>query len=70
MQDVSQGAGLSQGIVNFHLKVKNFYFIETLKFISIEYLHSFQRSIFLKAGNDPRKKIIGIIENDFSKKNL
>ena len=67
MQDVSQGAGLSQGIVNFHFKSKELLLIETLRFISNEYLLSFQKSI-AKKGNDPRKKIIGIIENDFSKK--
>ena len=67
MQDVSQGAGLSQGIVNFHFKSKELLLIETLKFISNEYLLSFQKSIS-KAGSDPRKKIIGIIKNDFSKK--
>ena len=67
MQDVSQGAGLSQGIVNFHFKSKELLLIETLKYISNEYLDSFQRSI-AKKGNDPRKKIIGIVENDFSKK--
>ena len=67
MQDVSKGAGLSQGIVNFHFKSKELLLIETLRFISNEYLHSFQKSI-AKAGNDPRKKIVGIIENDFSKK--
>ena len=67
MKDVSKGAGLSQGIVNFHFKSKELLLIETLRFISNEYLHSFQKSI-AKAGNDPRKKIVGIIENDFSKK--
>ena len=67
MQDVSQGAGLSQGIVNFHFKSKELLLIETLRFISNEYLHSFQKSI-AKTGNDPRKKLIAIIENDFSKK--
>ena len=67
MQDISQGAGLSQGIVNFHFKSKELLLIETLKFISNEYLHAFQRNIS-KVGNDPRIKIIGIIENDFSKK--
>ena len=67
MHDVSHGAGLSQGIVNFHFKSKEILLIETLKFISNEYLLSFQKSIS-KAGNDPRKKIIGIIKNDFSKK--
>ena len=55
MQDVSEGAGLSQGIVNFHFKSKEILLIETLKYISNEYLHSFQKSI-LKKGNDPRKK--------------
>ena len=38
MNDVSQGAGLSQGIVNFHFKSKELLLIETLKFISNEYL--------------------------------
>ena len=36
MNDVSQGAGLSQGIVNFHFKSKELLLIETLKFISNE----------------------------------
>ena len=67
MQDVSQGAGLSQGIVNFHFKSKELLLIETLRYISNEYLHSFQKSI-AKTENDPRRKLIGIIENDFSKK--
>ena len=67
MHDVSQGAGLSQGIVNFHFKSKELLLIETLRFISNEYLHSFQKSI-AKTKNDPRRKLIGIIENDFSKK--
>ena len=67
MHDVSQGAGLSQGIVNFHFKNKELLLIETLRFISNEYLHSFQKSIS-KTENDPRIKLIGIIENDFSKK--
>ena len=38
MYDVSHGAGLSQGIVNFHFKSKELLLIETLKFISNEYL--------------------------------
>jgi len=65
--DVSQGAGLSQGIVNFHFKSKELLLIETLKFISNEYLESFQKCLN-KSGDDPKKKIISIIENDFSKK--
>ena len=40
MHDVSSGAGLSQGIVNFHFKSKEILLIETLKFISNEYLKS------------------------------
>ena len=67
MYDVSHGAGLSQGIVNFHFKSKELLLIETLKFISNEYLESFQKCL-TKSGNDPRKKIISIINNDFSSK--
>lgn len=67
MYDVSQGAGLSQGIVNFHFKSKELLLIETLKFISNEYLASFEKYIS-KAGDDPKKKIINMIENDFSPK--
>ena len=49
MNDVSQGAGLSQGIVNFHFKSKELLLIETLKFISNEYLTSFDKYL-KKAG--------------------
>ena len=65
MNDVSQGAGLSQGIVNFHFKSKELLLIETLKFISNEYLTSFDKYL-KKAGDDPKLKIINMIENDFS----
>ena len=67
MLDVSQGAGLSQGIVNFHFKSKELLLIETLKFVSNEYLESFQKCL-VKSGSDPKKNIIAIIDNDFSKK--
>jgi len=67
MLDVSQGAGLSHGIVNFHFKSKELLLIETLKFVSNEYLESFQKCL-VKSGTDPKKKIIAIIDNDFSKK--
>ncbi|PPR50094.1 MAG: HTH-type transcriptional regulator BetI [Alphaproteobacteria bacterium MarineAlpha5_Bin10] len=67
MSNVSQGAGLSQGIVNFHFKTKELLLIETLKFISNEYLASFQKRL-QKAGDDPQKQIISIIDHDFDKK--
>ena len=67
MSDVSQGAGLSQGIVNFHFKSKELLLIETLRFISNEYLQSFQNCL-KKSGSDPCKQIIAIINNDFSNK--
>ena len=67
MSDVSQGAGFSQGIVNFHFKSKELLLIETLKFISNEYLQSFQNCL-KKSGSNPCKRIIAIVNNDFSKK--
>ena len=63
MSDVSQGAGLSQGIVNFHFKSKELLLIETLKYISNEYLQSFQNCLE-KSGSNPCKQIIAIINND------
>jgi len=66
MSNVSQGAGLSQGLINFHFKSKESLLIETLKFISNEYLESFQKSL-KKAGSDPRKRIMSIIDNDFKR---
>ena len=65
MSDVSQGAGLSQGIVNFHFKSKELLLLETLKFISNEYLQSFQNCL-KKSGTNPCKRIIAIVNNDFS----
>ena len=67
MHNVSKGAGLSQGIVNFHFKSKELLLIETLKFISNEYLEEFQKKL-TNAGKDPVNKIIAIINNDFDKK--
>ena len=67
MHDVSSGAGLSQGIVNFHFKSKEILLIETLKFISNEYLKSFDKYI-KKSGNDPIMKLVNMINNDFSSK--
>ena len=66
MFNVSKGAGLSQGIVNFHFKSKELLLIETLKYISNEYLEAFERKL-KRAGNNPLKKIIAIIDNDFDK---
>ena len=59
MFNVSKGAGLSQGIVNFHFKSKELLLIETLKYISNEYLEAFERKL-KRAGNNPLKKIIAI----------
>ena len=60
MSSVSQGAVLSQGIVNFHFKSKELLLIETLKYISNEYLEAFEKRL-KKAGSDPQKKILAII---------
>ena len=61
MQDVSQGAGLSQGIVNFHFKSKEILLIETLRFISNEYLHSFQK-VLLKQVMIQEKKLLELLK--------
>jgi TetR/AcrR family transcriptional repressor of bet genes len=67
MLDVSQGAGLSQGIVNFHFKSKELLLIETLKFVSNEYLESFQKCL-VKSGSDPKKILLQLLTMISAKK--
>jgi AcrR family transcriptional regulator len=67
MADVAEGAGLSQGIVNFHFKSKDALFEETLRFLAEEYRDSW-RAALAKAGEDPAAKLAAMIRNDFDAK--
>jgi TetR/AcrR family transcriptional repressor of bet genes len=67
MADVAEGAGLSQGIVNFHFKSKDTLFEETLRFLAEEYRESWKAAL-AKAGDDPAERLAAMIRNDFDPK--
>ena len=61
---VSEGAGLSRGIVNFHFRSKDALFLETLKFLSREYQESWARA-FDGAGPSAAEKLEAVLMADF-----
>ncbi len=63
---VSQGAKLSQGIVNFHFTNKETLFVETLGFLAQEHFNLWF-SALEKAGPDPAMQLAAVIEADFEK---
>ena len=64
LAQVSEGAGLSRGIVNFHFRSKDALFLETLKFLSQEYQESWSRA-FDGAGPTAAEKLEAVLMADF-----
>ena len=56
MADITQEAGLSLGIVNLHFKSKDKLLLETLKYISEEYLRQWAKTLE-RAGPAPADKL-------------
>ncbi|MBU0726799.1 MAG: TetR family transcriptional regulator C-terminal domain-containing protein [Alphaproteobacteria bacterium] len=61
---VSEGAGLSRGIVNFHFTSKDALLVETLTYLADEYT-GFWRAAIEQAGTDPAAQLTAIIEAEF-----
>ncbi len=61
---VAEGAGLSRGIVNFHFRTKNALFLETLKFISLDYREHWARALN-EAGPTAAEKLEAVVMFDF-----
>jgi TetR/AcrR family transcriptional repressor of bet genes len=61
---VSEGAGLSRGIVNFHFRSKDALFLEVLKFLSREYQENWSRA-FDAAGPTTAEKLEAVLMVDF-----
>jgi len=61
---VSQGAGLSRGIVNFHFRSKDALFLEALRFLSREYREHWTRA-FNEAGPSAAEKLEAVVMVDF-----
>jgi len=61
---VSESAGLSRGIVNFHFRSKDALFLEALKFLSREYRENWSRT-FDEAGPTAAEKLEAVVMADF-----
>jgi len=61
---VSEGAGLSRGIVNFHFRNKDALFLETLRFLSREYQQHWTRALD-GAGPGAAEKLEAVTMVDF-----
>ena len=66
LADVAEGAGLSRGIVNFHFKSKEKLLLETLQFMSSNYMqHS--RDVLAKTKGTPAERLRALVKSDFDK---
>ncbi|KZD12009.1 TetR family transcriptional regulator C-terminal domain-containing protein [Oceanibaculum pacificum] len=61
---VSEGAGLSRGIVNFHFTSKDALLVETLTHLADEYT-GFWRAAVAEAGADPAARLTAIVDAEF-----
>ena len=66
MADITDGAGLSRGIVNFHFESKDKLLIATLQFLSDEY-SAHWRAALLKAGDNPASQLLALVTCDFDR---
>ncbi len=64
LADVAAGAGLSQGIVNFHFRTKEELLVETLRDLNEEYRLTWRRALEA-AGPDPANRLWAILAADF-----
>lgn len=64
LADVARGAGLSQGIVNFHFQSKDKLLVETLQFMAEEYSDHW-RAAMETAGPDPARRLWALVAADF-----
>ena len=67
LKHVTQGAKLSQGVVNFHFESKETLYVETLGFLANEHYQIWYDAMN-NAGPDPANQLAAVIEADFDKK--
>ena len=66
MADISDGAGMSRGIVNFHFESKDKLLTATLQFLSDEY-SAHWRAALDKAGDNPAHQLFALVSCDFDR---
>lgn len=64
LAEVTKGAKLSHGIVNFHFQSKELLLIETFRFLSVEYSASW-RAALEKAGPTAKERLAAMVKADF-----
>ena len=64
ISDVSRGAGLSMGIVNFHFESKADLLSETLKHLAVQYRSNWTTAVE-NAGDDPAARLYAMTSADF-----
>jgi TetR/AcrR family transcriptional regulator, transcriptional repressor of bet genes len=67
LSEVSRRAAVSRGLVNFHFDSKDQLLVETLAFLTNEYLQSWQRAVD-RAGAGPAARLLALVRNDFHTK--
>jgi TetR/AcrR family transcriptional repressor of bet genes len=61
---ITERADVSRGLVNFHFDSKDQLLVETLKFLTLEYLQSWRKAVE-RAGRDPAAQLRAVVLNDF-----
>lgn len=64
ISDVSRGAGLSLGIVNFHFESKAALLADTLKYLAVQYRDNWVAAVE-RAGDDPAARLYAMTSADF-----
>lgn len=64
LAEVTKGAKLSHGIVNFHFQSKELLLIETFRFLSVEYSANW-RAALEKAGSTAKERLAAMVDADF-----
>jgi AcrR family transcriptional regulator len=67
LADISDRAGLSRGIVNFHFESKDNLLIATLQFMADEYGGNWKNAV-AKAGDNPVEQLRALVNADFDRK--
>ena len=67
LSEVSRRAAVSRGLVNFHFDSKDQLLVETLAFLTNEYLQSWQWAVD-RAGPGPAARLLALVRNDFHSK--
>lgn len=64
LHKITDKAVVSRGLANFHFRSKDELLVATLRHLTEEYLESWRRAVE-RAGPDPAKRLLALVQNDF-----